>query len=141
MAFPIHLRDIRGGRWLGARLLCCFVLTNSARATWAQTPAMQGQSESGQVESAQGAPAQSADGAGAGTTVVAAGSHPVDAAPGKRHVREAEDAYLAGAKKLERDDLNGAEREFTRAQNLDPQNRDYAIAISLARQHRLTKLV
>ena len=102
---------------------------------------MQGQSESGQVESAQGAPAQSADGAGAGTTVVAAGSHPVDAAPGKRHVREAEDAYLAGAKKLERDDLNGAEREFTRAQNLDPQNRDYAIAISLARQHRLTKLV
>ena len=61
--------------------------------------------------------------------------------PSKLNLREAEDAYLAGAKKLERDDLNGAEREFTRAQQLDPQNRDYAIAISMARQHRLMELV
>lgn len=67
--------------------------------------------------------------------------HPVQNAHGKRNLREAEDAYLAGAKKLQQDDLNGAEREFTRALKLDPENRDYSIAISLARQHRLTELV
>ena len=65
----------------------------------------------------------------------------METAPSKRHLRQAEDAYLAGANKLQRDDLIGAEREFTRAQELDPGNRDYAIAISLARQHRLTELV
>jgi type II secretory pathway component GspD/PulD (secretin) len=73
--------------------------------------------------------------------VAAIGLHPVQTAPGKRNPREAEDAYLAGAKKLQKDDLNGAEREFTRALKLDPENRDYAIAISLARQHQLTELV
>jgi Flp pilus assembly secretin CpaC len=145
------------------------VLTNSASKTWAQTPATQApavqdraqqgqaqqgaagqeqqrppaqsQPEAGQAESAQAAPAQPADGAGAGTALAAAGSHSVETAPNKRHLRQAEDAYLAGANKLQRDDLIGAEREFTRAQKLDPGNRDYAIAISLARQHRLTELV
>ena len=73
--------------------------------------------------------------------MAAIGLHPVQNAHGKRNLREAEDAYLAGAKKLQQDDLNGAEREFTRALKLDPENRDYSIAISLARQHRLTELV
>ena len=169
MAFPNHLRATRSGPRLGAWLLCCFVLTNSASKTWAQTPATQApavqdraqqgqaqqgaagqeqqrppaqsQPEAGQAESAQAAPAQPADGAGAGTALAAAGSHSVETAPNKRHLRQAEDAYLAGANKLQRDDLIGAEREFTRAQKLDPGNRDYAIAISLARQHRLTELV
>ena len=61
--------------------------------------------------------------------------------PGKRQLREAENAYLAGAKKLERDDLDAAEREFIRALGLDPGNRNYAVAISVTRQHRLTELV
>lgn len=61
--------------------------------------------------------------------------------PSKQNLREAEDAYLAGAKKLERDDLNGAESDFKRAQKLDPENADYAIAISVARQHRVLELV
>jgi Flp pilus assembly secretin CpaC len=56
-------------------------------------------------------------------------------------MRQAEDAYLAGAKKLERDDLDGAEREFVQALKLDPVNRNYAIAISVTRQHRVTELV
>jgi len=65
-----------------------------------------------------------------------------DAPPaGKRQRREAEDAYLAGAKKLEHDDLDAAERDFSRAAALDPGNRNYSIAISVARQHRLTELV
>lgn len=139
---------------MSAWLLCCFVLSNAAGETWAQTPAPRGQAiqdqtqqglaeQAGQspLESTQGAPAQSAQGVGAGTAVVAGGSHPVEATPDKRHLREAEDAYLAGAKKLQQDDLNGAEREFTRAQKLNPQNRDYAIAIALTHQHRLTELV
>jgi len=135
------------------------VLTHSARATWAQTPATLGQAVQAQPEAAgqepaqqpptghgqpepgSAAPAQPAEVAGAGTAVATVGLHPVQTAPGKRNLRQAEDAYLAGAKKLQQDDLNGAEREFTRALKLDPGNRDYAIAISLARQHRLTELV
>ena len=159
MAFLIHLRATRSGPWLGAWLLCCFVLTHSARATWAQTPATLGpavqdqaqrgaagqepaqQPPTGQGQPEPGQAAQPAEGAGAGTAVAAIGLHPVQNAHGKRNLREAEDAYLAGAKKLQQDDLNGAEREFTRALKLDPENRDYSIAISLARQHRLTELV
>ena len=171
MAFPNHLRATRSGPRLGAWLLCCFVLANSASKTWAQTPATQApavqdraqqgqaqqgaagqeqtqqsppaqsQPEAGQAEPTQAAPAQPEDGAGSGTALAAAGPHPVETAPNKRDLRQAEDAYLAGANKLQRDDLIGAEREFTRAQKLDPGNRDYAIAISLARQHRLTELV
>ena len=56
-------------------------------------------------------------------------------------VRAAESAYLSGAKRLEHDDLSGAEREFARALELDPENRDYAIAMTVAREHRLTELV
>jgi len=56
-------------------------------------------------------------------------------------VRAAEDAYFAGAKKLERDDLDAAEDDFKRALALDPENRDYALAISVTREHRVTELV
>jgi type II secretory pathway component GspD/PulD (secretin) len=56
-------------------------------------------------------------------------------------VRAAEDAYLSGAKKLERDDLDAAESDFKRALALDPEDRDYAVAISVTRQHRVTELV
>src|SRR5664280_1498576 len=136
MAFPIHLRATRSGSWLGAWLLCCFVLTHSARATWAQTPATLGpavqdqaqqgaagqgpaqQPPTGQDQPEPGQAAQPVEGAGAGTAVAAIGLHPVQTAPGKRNLREAEDAYLAGAKKLQQNDLNGAEREFTRALKL-----------------------
>jgi type II secretory pathway component GspD/PulD (secretin) len=134
-------------------LLCCFVLTNSASKIWAQTPATQAAAAQeqeqaqqsppvqSQAEAGQAASAQPAEGVGAGTAVAPSGSHPVETAPNKRHLREAEDAYLAGAKKLQRDDPIGAERDFTHAQKLDPGNRDYAIAIALARQHQLTELV
>jgi general secretion pathway protein D len=67
--------------------------------------------------------------------------HPAESTPGKRQVREAESAYLAGAKKLEHDDLTGAEQEFQRALQLNPENRNYAIAISVAREHRVNEIV
>jgi len=117
------------------------VQTQTKQGPAPEAPTGQGQAEPNQTDSAQQAPAQPAGAAGAGNALRNASSQPVQSAPSKQNLREAENAYLAGAKKLERDDLNGAEREFTRAQKLDPQNRDYAIAVSMARQHRLMELV
>jgi type II secretory pathway component GspD/PulD (secretin) len=65
----------------------------------------------------------------------------VESTPSKRQLHDAENAYLAGAKKLEHDDLDAAEQQFIRALKLDPDNRNYAVAISVTRQHRLTELV
>lgn len=73
--------------------------------------------------------------------MAAVGAHGIEPAADKRHLREAEDAYLSGAKKLQHDDLTAAELDFERALQLDPENRNYAIAISVARQHRLAELV
>ncbi len=55
--------------------------------------------------------------------------------------REAEDAYLKGARALDRRDVPEAEQQFARAQQLNPANRDYALALAVAREHRLTDLV
>jgi general secretion pathway protein D len=73
--------------------------------------------------------------ADATTTAVAEGTQ------GKHHVSAAQDAYAAGAKRLDHGDLAGAERDFTRALQLDPGNIDYTVAITVAREHRLTDLV
>lgn len=61
--------------------------------------------------------------------------------PDKNQVREAEDAYLAGARLLERDDLTGAQKQFEKAVKLNPDNRDYSTAVVIAREHRVTELV
>jgi general secretion pathway protein D len=53
----------------------------------------------------------------------------------------AADAYVAGARALERNDLATAEAEFTRAAALDPGNHNYAVAVAVAREHRVTDLV
>jgi type II secretory pathway component GspD/PulD (secretin) len=55
--------------------------------------------------------------------------------------READDAYLAGAKQLERKDLAAAERSFERAVQLNPGNRDYVLALVVAKEQRVTELV
>lgn len=59
----------------------------------------------------------------------------------KRDKREAENAYIEGAKKLEHDDAVGAEKEFKRAAELNPANGSYAMAAMVARQRRITELV
>jgi general secretion pathway protein D len=74
-------------------------------------------------------------------TAVAAGSHEVKVPVSARQARAAEDAYLAGAKRLERDDLDGAETAFARALKLNPASRDYALAIAVTREHKVTELV
>jgi len=148
-----HLRVRRPGAWA----LCCVAL--ACTLVPAQTPAaapqsdrtVQGTPEQMQApqiqtdqqqappEPAQGASASSNQIPGGGTPVLAVGSP--GQAPARTQLRQAEDAYLAGAKQLEHDHLDAAEREFVRALKLNPQNRNYAIAISVARQHRLTELV
>ena len=74
-------------------------------------------------------------------SVAAAVGHPIEPTPGKRQLREAASAYLAGAKKLEQNNVDAAEEQFQRALKLDPENRNYAIAISVTREHRVTELV
>ncbi len=56
-------------------------------------------------------------------------------------MREAEFAYLRGARALDHKDLLAAEREFHHAAELNPRNRDYTLALAVAREHRLTDLV
>ena len=56
-------------------------------------------------------------------------------------LRAAEDAYLAGAKLLDHNDLEGAENKFVRALRLDPNRAEYAAALTVTREHRLTALV
>lgn len=58
-----------------------------------------------------------------------------------KQAREAEDAYLQGAREIERKDLDAAEKNFVKATQLNPNNRDYALALIVTREHRLTELV
>ena len=58
-----------------------------------------------------------------------------------KQVREAEDAYLQGAKEVDRKDMEAAEKSFARAVQLNPNNRDYALALIVTREHRLSEVV
>jgi len=58
-----------------------------------------------------------------------------------RQAREADDAYLDGAKAMERDDLPAAERSFAHAVQLNPNRQEYALSLAIAREHQLTELV
>jgi len=135
MAIPTNFRDAPGGRSLFVWLLCCLALAPLGGVGLAQAPVTQGQATG--VAPVASAQLTAGSGAKVGQAATPAGSQAVS----KRRMRQAEDAYLVGAKKLEQDDLDGAEREFTRALKLNPGNHDYAIAILLARQHRVTELV
>lgn len=62
--------------------------------------------------------------------------------PPSAHQRaEAEKVYLEGAKALEHDDLITAQKDFSRAVDLDPTNQRYQSANEIALQHRATALV
>ncbi len=53
----------------------------------------------------------------------------------------AEQAYLAGARLLDRKDLAGAQEEFARASALNPARADYGMALTLTREHRVSELI
>ena len=59
----------------------------------------------------------------------------------EKQAREADDAYLEGAKHVEHGDLAAAERSFGRAVQLNTSNRDYVLALADIREHRVTGLV
>ncbi len=61
--------------------------------------------------------------------------------PSPRQIGQARDAFLAGARQLDRRDYNGAEKSFTRALALVPNDRGYRTALALAREHHVTDLV
>lgn len=61
--------------------------------------------------------------------------------PTKHQTQAADDAYLAGARSLERNDLTNAEIQFDKAVKLDPFNKDYAMAYSITHQRHVTELV
>jgi type II secretory pathway component GspD/PulD (secretin) len=138
MSYPIHLRAICGWRCAAWWLALCVAVFACAQAARAQNePAtVPAQSEPASVPAPTDAAATPV-----GTAVVAVGAQAIQPTAGKRQLREAEDAYLSGAKKLEHDDLSAAETEFQRALKLDPGNRNYAVAISVTREHRLAELM
>jgi general secretion pathway protein D len=61
--------------------------------------------------------------------------------PSKHQKQAAEDAYLDGARALDHRDLARAEAQFTKALKLNPSNHDYAMALTVTREHRVTELV
>lgn len=58
-----------------------------------------------------------------------------------KQAREAEDAYLEGAKQVEHKNLAAATRSFEKAVQLNPNNRDYALALLVTRENYVTELV
>jgi len=66
---------------------------------------------------------------------------PVRPTSSARQTREADDAYLEGARQVQHKDLEAAQRSFERAVQLNPGNRDYALALIVTREQRLTALV
>ncbi len=61
--------------------------------------------------------------------------------PTAKQIHQAKDAYLAGARQLDRRDYAGAEKSFARALTLVPGDRGYVTALALAREHHVTDLV
>jgi|SRR5579871_455092 len=74
-------------------------------------------------------------------TAATKGARAIPETSGKHQTEAAADAYLAGARLLDRKDLAGAEKEFAKALKLNPSNSEYALALALAREHHVTELV
>jgi type II secretory pathway component GspD/PulD (secretin) len=58
-----------------------------------------------------------------------------------KQLHDADDAYLEGAKQFDHKNLVAAMQLFGRATRLAPNNRDYALALIVARENRITELV
>lgn len=59
----------------------------------------------------------------------------------RRQKREADDAYLEGAKFFARGEFQKAQRQFERAVHLDPDNRTYVLALLYAREVEVKRLM
>jgi general secretion pathway protein D len=58
-----------------------------------------------------------------------------------KQAREADDAYIEGARQFQKKDVAAAERSFARAVQLSPNNRDYALALIIARESHVSQVV
>jgi general secretion pathway protein D len=58
-----------------------------------------------------------------------------------KQARDADDAYIEGAKQVQRRDLAAALKSFQRAAQLNPGNRDYVLALIVTNENRVTELV
>jgi general secretion pathway protein D len=68
-------------------------------------------------------------------------STPQQAAQPPANPQRAEQAYLDGTRLLGRNDLAAAQKEFARAAALDPTHADYAMALTVTREHRVSELI
>jgi general secretion pathway protein D len=66
---------------------------------------------------------------------------PTPAPISAKQLREADDAYLEGARHIQQKNLTAAMQSFERAVQLNPHDRDYALALIVARESRVTELV
>jgi general secretion pathway protein D len=74
------------------------------------------------------------------TGAVSQKQNPRNSTHNKDNIR-AEQAFIEGAKLLERNDREGAEKQFILAASIAPDNTDYALAVTSIRQGRVTELV
>lgn len=93
---------------------------------------------SGQTSSSTSSPASSST---PRPTAAREAAKAISETPTKRQLRDAADAYLAGARLLARKDISSAETAFARAHDLNPGNHDYALAAALTREQHVTELV
>lgn len=90
---------------------------------------------------AQSQPAQEAQPSAPQTTAATEAARVIPPPPSKHQAQLAEDAYLAGARLLDRNDLAAAEAQFAKALKLNPSHSEYAQAVALAHEHRVTDLI
>lgn len=72
---------------------------------------------------------------------VSATSQTTTPAVSEKRALEADNAYIEGARQVERQDLTAAERSFTRAVELNPAKPEYLMALADVRERHLTALV
>ena len=92
---------------------------------------------------AQAPPAESPQSSGSTAAPAAPSKGPkgISETLSKKQIEDAEDAYLAGARLLDKKDVGGAELEFAKALKLNPANHDYAMAAAVAHEQHVTQLV
>jgi len=131
-----------------AVVLVAFALAASTLAQEAsnpEQPAVSGQQSavSGQQSAASGQRPAGAvtDSSGEATNAPGAGAETAKHPPSKHDRVEAQKLFAQGAKNVERKNLRAAMDEFTRAAELDPAEKKYAMADEIARQHLVTDLI
>ena len=67
--------------------------------------------------------------------------HIISPPPSNRQIQSAADAYLSGARFLDRGDLISAEAQFAKALKLNPTHSEYAQAVAIAHEHRVAELI